>query len=145
MVESSLGLSELVYVGPECRGVFVGSPAIVELNTSSSTVLSTGAASGSVLVASHDFFGATIDTYLLNDTVQVLQSTDGGTHWSFLSNVSGMYWANLFVVDDTLYMLGVAGDDIHKISPPNKVIAFMQPPVCDLATLLRMRVYTCTA
>lgn len=141
MVESSLGLSELVYVGPECRGVFVGSPAIVELSTSSSTVLSTGAASGSVLVASHDFFGATT----FNDTVQVLRSTDGGAHWSFLSNVSGMYWANLFVIDDTLYMLGVAGDDIHKTSPPNKVIAFMHPPVCDLATLLRMSMHTCTA
>ena len=113
MVESSLGLSEVVYVGPECRGVFAGSPAIVKVAWNKNT----SHTSRSTLLSSHDFFGATT----LNDTVQVLQSTDGGTHWRQLSNVTGMYWANLFLVDSNVYMFGVAGDDIHKISPPNKV------------------------
>ena len=60
------------------------------------------------------FFGAT--TY--NDTKPVYASSDNGETWSFRSNVTGIYWANLFAQGSAVYMLGTAGDDIHRLSPP---------------------------
>lgn len=103
MVDTSLLIKELVWVGPECRGVYVGTPSIDSNND--------------MLLATHDFFGAT--TY--DDTVQVYTSTNGGLSWEFLSNVTGIYWANIFFHGEAVYMMGVAGDDIHKVSPPNKL------------------------
>ena len=60
------------------------------------------------------FFGATT----FNDTKPVYASSDNGESWSFRSNVTGIYWANLFAQGSAVYMLGTAGDDIHRLSPP---------------------------
>eukprot|EP01047_Picozoa_sp_COSAG01_P006655 COSAG01_NODE_244_length_20489_cov_21.366748_4_plen_444_part_00 len=78
--DSALGLTEVVWVGPEKNGMYVGSPSIVQF------------ANGTVL-ASHDFFGP-LGT--LNATVQVLRDDTGlvtsGSRWVYAGNVSGMYW-----------------------------------------------------
>jgi xylan 1,4-beta-xylosidase len=78
--DSELGLTEVVWVGGEKKGMYVGSPSIVQF------------ANGTVL-ASHDFFGP-LGT--LNATVQVLRDDTGlvtsGSRWVYAGNVSGMYW-----------------------------------------------------
>jgi len=108
--DSILNLTEVVWVGPEFKQIFVGSPSIWRIPGSGE------------LVASHDFFFET-----LNDTVQVFIDRTGkgdaaaGAVWENAGNVSGMYWANLFSppADTTskpntqapLYLLGVSGAD----------------------------------
>ena len=102
--DSTLGLTEALWVGPEIRGIYVGSPAIVKT------------ADGPV-VASHDFFGmSTLDT-----TTQVLIDRTGHgdgplSQWEYAGNVSAMYWGTLFAHPDPartheLYLLGVSGAD----------------------------------
>ena len=41
--------------------------------------------------------------------VDVLSSHDGGTTWSLVAAVAGMYWANLFQHNGTTYLLGTGG------------------------------------
>ena len=101
--ESSLGLTEALWIGPEERHVYVGSPSVWRLKNTGE------------VVASHDFFGATT----INDTVQVLidrskHGTGGASKWEHAGNVSGMYWANLFQtpISDDLYLLGVSSGAI---------------------------------
>jgi len=104
VADSTLGLTEVVWVGPEREHIYVGSPSIWKMP-----------GSGEV-VGSHDFFGAST----LNATVQVLVEPsgagDGGAVWAHAGNVSGIYWANLFTHPappraHELYLLGVSGDD----------------------------------
>ena len=78
--ESALGLTEVVWVGPESRGVYVGSPTVWK------------AANGSCISA-HDFFGKTT----IADTVQVFADHTGhceghSSGWKYVGNVTGMYW-----------------------------------------------------
>ena len=93
-------LTELAWLGPECLGVFVGSPSVINLG-------------GGHLVASHDYFGATS----FNRTVRLLHSVDGGSNWLPLGTAAGQYWANLFARpgDAALYLLGNSGDDRSKV------------------------------
>ena len=102
--DSTLGLTEALWIGPEIRGIYVGSPAIVKM------------ADGPV-VASHDFFGAsTLDT-----TTQILIDRTGHgdgplSRWEYAGNVSAMYWGTLFAHPSParkqeLYLLGVSGGD----------------------------------
>jgi hypothetical protein len=63
--DSALGLTEVVWIGPESRHVYLGSPSIIKL------AMPGGHARW---LASHDFFGVTT----LNATVQVL-GTDATT------------------------------------------------------------------
>jgi hypothetical protein len=102
--ESALNASEVVWVGPECAGVFVGSPSIELVPASTSN-------SSSTLLASHDFFGtARFDSTLpLLNLVRTFASTDGGQHWSPRGNASGLYWAQLFRHRGALFLLGVSG------------------------------------
>ena len=84
--DSALALTEVVWIGPESRGVYVGSPSIVQLRNGTA-------------LASHDFFGS---RGTLNATVQVLRDDSGhvsgpGSRWVYAGNVSGIYWANLFL------------------------------------------------
>ena len=84
--DSALALTEVVWIGPESRGVYVGSPSIVQLRDGTA-------------LASHDFFGS---RGTLNATVQVLRDDSGhvsgpGSRWVYAGNVSGIYWANLFL------------------------------------------------
>lgn len=90
-IDSILGLTEIVWVGPENKQVYVGSPSIWKLPQSNE------------LVASHDFFFNT-----LNTTVQVFidktgkGDAAGGAKWEYAGNVSGMYWASLFTPEVTI-------------------------------------------
>ena len=102
--DSSLGLTEALWVGPESRGVFIGSPSIWKT------------AAGPV-VASHDFFGQST----LGATTQVLvdrsgAATGAASRWEHAGNVSNMYWGNIFAHPKRpaeLYLLGVSGAVDH--------------------------------
>jgi hypothetical protein len=112
LLAGTLGLTEVVWIGPENGQVYVGSPSIWRTSNGS-------------CIASHDFFGFTTN----NNTVQVFADHTGGpcvgptARWSYVGNVSGMYWANLFVPPETdadadadaigsIYLIGVdSGDD----------------------------------
>lgn len=101
MRDSSLDLTEVLWVGPENRGVYVGSPSIWKV--------------AGRCYASHDFFGSTT----IGDTVQVFVDETGmcagsAATWRYAGNVSGMYWANIFTLpkkDSELYLLGVDSGD----------------------------------
>lgn len=100
--DSTLGLTEAVWVGPEDRGIYVGSPSIWKTEA------------GPVL-ASHDFFGSSNQDATLNSTVQVLLDRtgkgDAGAKFEHVGNVTGMYWANLFshpAQHQQLFLLGGA-------------------------------------
>lgn len=94
--DSILNLTRAAWLGPECLGVFVGSPSIINLGSGG-------------LVASHDYFGATS----FNATVRILHSGDGGVSWTERGTALGQYWASLFMRpnDAALYLLGNSGDD----------------------------------
>eukprot|EP01048_Picozoa_sp_COSAG05_P025669 COSAG05_NODE_6640_length_927_cov_0.934783_1_plen_270_part_01 len=100
--DSTLGLTEVVWVGPENGGIYVGSPSIAQ--TANGTVLT-----------SHDFFGP---GGTLNATVQVLSDDTGlvtrGSQWEYRGNVSGIYWASLFMgLQDDTYLLGASFGDVQ--------------------------------
>jgi hypothetical protein len=123
--DSGLNLTEVLWVGPECHGVFAGSPSLVKVASADKDTTT------ATWILSHDFFGATT----FNDTVQVYRSVDEGLSWHYLSNVSGIYWANLFSVGNSaIYMVGTDGDDIHRTSPPNKTPLKGGPVVISKST-----------
>jgi len=108
IADSTLGLTEILWVGPEKQGFYVGSPSIWRVASNSS------GQNRNVLVASHDFFGAST----LNATVQIFVDPTGvgdgsGSRWRYAGSVSGVYWANLFTSpnDEALYLLGVSNGD----------------------------------
>jgi hypothetical protein len=105
--ESMLNASEVVWVGPECAGVFVGSPSIELVPASAPN----SSSSSATLLASQDFFGtARFDSTLpLLNLVRTFASTDGGLYWSPRGNASGLYWAQLFRHRGALFLLGVSG------------------------------------
>lgn len=100
--DSDLGLTEALWVGPESKGIYIGSPSIWKT------------AAGPV-VASHDFFGRST----LNATTQVLldksgRGSGGASRWVHAGNCSNMYWSSLFAHphpqrQHELYLLGVSG------------------------------------
>ncbi len=98
IADSLLDLTEVVWVGPETQGVYVGSPSIWRLPASGE------------LVASHDFFFETINT-----TVQVFIDRTGrgdagaGAVWEYAGNVSGLYWASLFTAPPSVGVGGGGG------------------------------------
>ena len=110
--DSTLGLTEILWVGPESKGIYIGSPSIWRMPASRK-----GSYDVPPLFASHDFFGHST----LEATVQVFIDPSGlgdgpNAKWRYAGNVSGMYWANLFTSpneeDEGLYLLGVSdGDD----------------------------------
>eukprot|EP00117_Sycon_ciliatum_P004085 scpid84404/ scgid8603/ len=95
--DSTLGLSEVDW-HLEHEHVYLGSPSIVRLTDDR-------------LVASHDYFGAGMHFATPADyKVSVFGSSNQGVTWSFLANVSHMYWANLFLSNGSLYLMGTASD-----------------------------------
>eukprot|EP00052_Salpingoeca_macrocollata_P030064 m.312665 g.312665 ORF g.312665 m.312665 type:complete len:386 (+) comp23048_c0_seq36:3911-5068(+) len=98
MPDSTLNMTEIVWIGPESRHLYVGSPSIVRVP------------SNNMLLASHDFFGASTEDF----TVPVYSSSDEGQTWQFFSNASGLYWAELFVYQNDVYLSGVDGGDASK-------------------------------
>ncbi|MFT3979600.1 MAG: exo-alpha-sialidase [Ferruginibacter sp.] len=92
---------------PKTTGVYVGSPSIV--------IMSNGD-----YIAAHDFFseadkGDSIDIANPSKTRMmghhVYLSKDKGKTWAFLAEVGFIHWAGLFVVRDTLYLLGMHGTE----------------------------------
>eukprot|EP00047_Mylnosiga_fluctuans_P005687 m.242067 g.242067 ORF g.242067 m.242067 type:complete len:439 (+) comp13960_c0_seq1:1-1317(+) len=97
MPDSGLvNVSEVIWSGPENRGVYLGSPSIVQCP-------------GGPLLASHDFFGPAIGPDKL---ARIFSSSDSGITWKLVGQVAPMYWATLFVRDgDTaVYIFGTTND-----------------------------------
>ena len=110
MHDSALDLTEVLWVGPETSKVYVGSPSIWKDERSGRCF------------TSHDFFGSST----LDFTVQVFVDDSGccagpSATWRYTGNVSGIYWANLFMLPPAagaqhagLYLLGTSqGDGAH--------------------------------
>ena len=96
--DSTLGLSEIDW-HLEKEHIYLGSPSIIRFNDH--------------LVASHDYFGAGMHFATPSDyKVSVFGSADEGVTWTFWANVSHMYWSNLFVHENHLYLMGTASDGI---------------------------------
>lgn len=77
---------------PDPDSVYVGCPSIVILPNGN-------------YVASHSWFGpATLE----NETV-IFRSADEGKHWQKLCKLTGQCWSTLFIVDKSLYIMGVSG------------------------------------
>lgn len=94
--DSGLNASQIFY-SAEVSGEYVGSPSIATCGTD-----------GSVLVASHDLFGAS------QGSAFSYLSKDGGSSWTAGGVSSPMYWATLFVGDDkALYLMGTTSDCSH--------------------------------
>lgn len=91
----SLWQSVVKYQAPS-SGIYLGSPSILKL------------ANGTIL-ASNDYFGPNRpkDAQGRSNYTSIHQSTDNGQTWNLLSNISGMYWANLFEHKGDVYLLGV--------------------------------------
>ena len=99
--DSTLGLSEVDW-HLEKELIFLGSPSIVRAPDDV----------GGHLLASHDYFGSGMHFRGLDDyVVSVFASSDNGTTWAFQANVTRMYWANLFVHGNEVYLMGTASDD----------------------------------
>lgn len=96
LLDSTLGLSEIDW-HLEKEHIYLGSPSIVRCQDH--------------LVASHDYFGSGQHFGKPTDyKVSVFGSWDEGVTWKFLANVTEMYWANLFIHNDHLYVMGTASD-----------------------------------
>ncbi|MBP3483297.1 MAG: exo-alpha-sialidase [Alistipes sp.] len=79
---------------PKSGGAYVGSPSIAV------------APDGSY-VASHDLFGDGAPLSERGRTTLVFRSTDNGLTWVQVSEIDGLFWANLFYLNDKLYAFGV--------------------------------------
>lgn len=75
-------------------GCYVGSPAIA-------------VAPNGDYVTSHDLFGENAPLTSDGRTTYVFRSEDKGETWTRVSVIDGLFWANLFFLNDTLYALGV--------------------------------------
>lgn len=82
----SLWISEVKYQAAE-TGTFLGSPSLLRL------------ANGDIL-ASHDYNGPT------SNTTGVYRSTDNGHSWTHITDIVGLFWANLFEQGGNIYFLG---------------------------------------
>ncbi|MCU0455742.1 MAG: glycoside hydrolase [Bacteroidales bacterium] len=77
---------------PASTKVYIGSPSIC--------ILPDG-----TYLASHDHFGpVTIEHERALTTV--FSSTDRGKSWNRISEINGQFWSNLFVIRDTVYIMG---------------------------------------
>jgi len=103
--DSELGLNELVFQRERTK-IYLGSPSIVKL-------------SNGIMLASHDTFKNAVI-----GRVYVYRSTDDGNTWSPISQVDGVYWANLWTVDDEVYLLGTFGDYENKNIDVNPVTIY---------------------
>lgn len=68
-------------------GIFLGSPSLLKLSN------------GDIL-ASYDYNGTT------SNTTGVYRSTDNGVNWTHITDITGLFWANLFEHQGNIYFLG---------------------------------------
>ncbi|MCG6188561.1 sialidase family protein [Maribellus maritimus] len=80
------------YSNPESE-IYLGSPSIAILGDGT-------------YVVSNDYFGK-IDGKSRNGSV--FQSKNKGKSWEKIADVKGMFWSNLFVLNNELYLLGTDG------------------------------------
>jgi len=76
---------------PDPDSVYVGCPSIA--------ILPNGK-----YVASHSWFGPATP----NSETVIFRSANKGKHWQKLCKINGQWWSTLFVVDNTLYIMGVS-------------------------------------
>ena len=81
------------YSNPESK-IYLGSPSLA--------ILSDG-----TYVASHDYFGK-IEGKTRNGSI--FQSKDKGKSWKKTADIEGLFWANLFVHKQNLYLMGCDGE-----------------------------------
>ncbi len=84
---------------PKSSRIYLGSPGI--------TILSNGD-----YLAKHDEFGPG-STESTNAITKVYRSKDKGKTWTFLSQVSELFWANIFEHRDSVYMMGTTAGHRH--------------------------------
>ena len=77
---------------PASTKTYIGSPGICVLPNGD-------------YIASHDIFGPA-STYRERAITLVFKSKDKGKTWTKISEINGQLWSNLFVLRDTLYMMG---------------------------------------
>ncbi len=71
--------------------LYIGSPSICTLSNGN-------------YIATHEFFGS--GNKGKSSIVQVFQSADKGESWKQITKIQGQVWSKLFVIKDTLYILG---------------------------------------
>ncbi len=82
---------------PAYKRIYIGSPSIVKL------------ANGD-LIASNDFFGPNAEARPDGRSfTRIYRSTDGGSHWSVVTDLSGQFMSGLFLHQGALYIMGVSG------------------------------------
>ena len=77
---------------PASSGLYIGSPSIAVLTNGD-------------YVASHDFFGPNSHEHE-RATSLVFRSSNRGTNWTKVAEISGAFWSSLFVHRGALYLLG---------------------------------------
>jgi hypothetical protein len=77
---------------PDPENIFLGCPSIVILPNGN-------------YVASHSWFGSGTP----NNATVIFRSTDRGETWQELCMLTGQWWSTLFVLDSSLYIMGVNG------------------------------------
>jgi hypothetical protein len=89
----------VLFHSPASTGVYLGSPAIVQLPDSA-------------YLATHDIFGNVdrmgFDTF-------VYRSADRGATWKRIGILPGQRWSSLHVVGNAIYMIGVHGEDWNVV------------------------------
>ncbi len=89
-----LWISEVKHQDPSSK-VYLGSPAILRLNKKE-------------ILVTHDYFGPNRpkDHLGRSNKTSVYKSTNEGKSWKHISDIDGMYWANLFEHKGKVYLLG---------------------------------------
>ncbi|MCA1902538.1 MAG: exo-alpha-sialidase [Candidatus Hydrogenedens sp.] len=82
----------IVAYSPANSGIYIGSPGIISLRDS-------------IYLAKHDEFGPMSTEHTLAVT-HVYRSDDSGNSWRRISTVRGMFWASIFVHNNSVYLLG---------------------------------------
>jgi hypothetical protein len=105
---------DLTFVAAQNSGRFVGSPHIVSVENDDH------------LIVSHDVFpGRGYDGQPLEDGplthTQFFESTDGGKHWRYLSEIRCCIWGTMFFSEGKLCMLGTG------MQKPQRLMLFTSP------------------
>ena len=93
--DSILNLTEVGWSGPEQRGVFIGAPSLVGLP-------------GGGVLASSNRFGHGINFSDPGTGATIHHSANAGASWQDVANVSDACDNTLFIVKQTIYLLGPA-------------------------------------
>ncbi|MFD1628486.1 sialidase family protein [Pseudopedobacter beijingensis] len=92
--KNKLWISEVKYQDPATK-IYLGSPSILRLNKKE-------------ILVTLDYFGANRpkDNLGRSNKTSVYKSVNEGKSWKHISDIDGMYWANLFEHKGKIYLLG---------------------------------------